>query len=31
MHSATKYFGGHSDLMGGALIAPPKKATGGKV
>jgi cystathionine gamma-synthase len=21
MHSATKYFGGHSDLMGGALIA----------
>jgi cystathionine gamma-synthase len=24
MHSATKYFGGHSDLMGGALIAPKK-------
>lgn len=22
MHSSTKYFGGHSDLMGGALIAP---------
>jgi cystathionine gamma-synthase len=22
MHSATKYFGGHSDLMGGALITP---------
>ncbi|GAA4309574.1 cystathionine gamma-synthase [Mucilaginibacter gynuensis] len=24
MHSATKYFGGHSDLMGGALIAAEK-------
>jgi len=24
MHSSTKYFGGHSDLMGGALIAPEK-------
>lgn len=22
MHSSTKYFGGHSDLMGGALISP---------
>lgn len=22
MHSSTKYFGGHSDLMGGALITP---------
>jgi cystathionine gamma-synthase len=24
MHSSTKYFGGHSDLMGGALITPEK-------
>jgi cystathionine gamma-synthase len=24
MHSSTKYFGGHSDLMGGALIAAKK-------
>ncbi|MGZ3750089.1 MAG: trans-sulfuration enzyme family protein, partial [Mucilaginibacter sp.] len=24
MHSSTKYFGGHSDLMGGALITPVK-------
>ncbi|HZY38840.1 MAG TPA: aminotransferase class V-fold PLP-dependent enzyme [Mucilaginibacter sp.] len=24
MHSATKYFGGHSDLTGGALITPVK-------
>jgi cystathionine gamma-synthase len=24
MHSSTKYFGGHSDLMGGALIAKEK-------
>jgi cystathionine gamma-synthase len=24
MHSATKYFGGHSDIMGGALITPEK-------
>ena len=24
MHSSTKYFGGHSDLMGGALITPKK-------
>ena len=26
MHSATKYFGGHSDLTGGALITPVKDA-----
>ena len=26
MHSATKYFGGHSDLMGGALITKEKSA-----
>ncbi len=25
MHSATKYIGGHSDLMGGALVARDKK------
>jgi cystathionine gamma-synthase len=25
MHSSTKYFGGHSDLMGGALIAKKKR------
>lgn len=24
MHSSTKYFGGHSDLMGGVLITPAK-------
>lgn len=24
MHSSTKYFGGHSDLMGGVLITPEK-------
>ena len=24
MHSSTKYFGGHSDLMGGALVTPEK-------
>ncbi len=29
MHSSTKYFGGHSDLMGGALITKERKATGG--
>ncbi len=23
MHSTTKYFGGHSDVMGGAVVAPP--------
>ena len=31
MHSATKYFGGHSDLMGGALITAEKNEFWGKI
>ena len=31
MHSATKYFGGHSDLMGGALITKEKSACWQKI
>jgi len=31
MHSATKYFGGHSDLMGGALITAIKDAWWAKI
>jgi len=31
MHSATKYFGGHSDLMGGALITAAKDAWWAKI
>jgi cystathionine gamma-synthase len=31
MHSSTKYFGGHSDLMGGALITPEKNEWWAKI
>jgi cystathionine gamma-synthase len=31
MHSATKYFGGHSDLMGGALITAEKSEWWAKI
>jgi cystathionine gamma-synthase len=31
MHSSTKYFGGHSDLMGGALITPEKSEWWAKI
>jgi cystathionine gamma-synthase len=31
MHSATKYFGGHSDLMGGALVTAEKSALWDKI
>lgn len=31
MHSSTKYFGGHSDLMGGALIAAEKNEWWAKI
>jgi cystathionine gamma-synthase len=31
MHSSTKYFGGHSDLMGGALITREKNAWWAKI
>ena len=31
MHSATKYFGGHSDLMGGALITSEKNEWWAKI
>jgi cystathionine gamma-synthase len=31
MHSSTKYFGGHSDLMGGALITPERNEWWAKI
>ena len=31
MHSSTKYFGGHSDLMGGVLITPEKNEWWAKI
>src|ERR1700761_327777 len=31
MHSSTKYFGGHSDLMGGALITPQRNEWWAKI
>ncbi len=30
MHSTTKYFGGHSDILGGCVIAPPRPSTRGR-
>ena len=31
MHSSTKYFGGHSDILGGCIIVPEKNDLGQKI